>query len=87
MRVLRVFPSLVFVLFCRQVFCAESSGDICADGVHRLVADAYGVRTDVGNKALDSFAFDFNTLVQLLYDLHGSGSGKTQFSSCFLLHA
>ena len=87
MGVLGVLSSFEFIFFCRQIFFTVFFRNKGPQGIHGVVTDSDTVSTDIGYKTLGALSFQVYTFIKLLYDLHGLGSGKTQFSSGFLLQA
>ena len=84
-RVLRVLAALVDVGLGGQVLGRIILGDVLARGGQRLVGQAGGVGTDVGDQTHGALALDVHALVEHLRDLHGLFRGEGQLAHGLLL--
>ena len=85
MGILGIFLLAVGSRSGRDEFWAEERFDHlpCLD--QRLLGDAGGVGTHIGNQSQGSEVAQFESFVQLLGDHHGLGSGEPEFAGRFLL--
>ena len=83
--VLGVGPGLVRPGFFRNIGAAVSLADIAPGGVRRLLGQAQGVGTHIGDQTHGAHAGDVHTLIQLLGHGHGSPGLHIQLPAGLLL--
>ena len=84
--VLRVGALLEIARLIGQEFVAVGGTDIVAALLSRLIGNAQGVRSHIGDQTHGAVSFDRDALIQLLRDLHRAGGLEVQPARSLLLH-